>query len=314
MIHETETLSPSRNVRVDHISLAAHVSAFVQSLGSKQNDTRGTYQRSLREFLRWAERERVGRLGVSEVRSYKEYLQHTRRFSPTSVSTYLTAVRQLCKFLVRENVLAFNPARYVEGNDRPAGHSRDSLSPLEVEALLDVIDRSDELGKRDYAMVLLMLRCGLSEIELVRADVGDIENSGSVWRVKVQGKGRREKDQFVLLPADVQDAIERYLIARVDAQPSEPLFTSVGHRRRGGRLTTRGIRVRVDVYLSAAGLRSDAHRSVTPYSLRHTAARLMAASGATVEQIQERMRIGTRSTAALYLSSAKKTENVSSTV
>ncbi len=66
-------------------------------------------------------------------------------------------------------------------------------------------------------------------------------------------------------------------------------------------MTTRGVRDRVNASLTAAGVKQGKLRRVTPYSLRHTAALLMARNGATADEIRRRMRLGSNATAQLYL-------------
>jgi site-specific recombinase XerD len=106
-----------------------------------------------------------------------------------------------------------NPAREVRGNSRPRTHSRATLTAEEVETLLATVARVDERGKRDYAFLKLMVGGALSEIEIIRADVSDLTMAHGYGSLKVQGKGRVRKDQAVLLPEDVNRAIDDYLHA-----------------------------------------------------------------------------------------------------
>jgi site-specific recombinase XerC len=235
------------------------------------------------------------------VERYKRHLSGAKALSPVSVSTYLTALRRFCEYLVRAGVLLHNPARGVSGNSRPRVHSREALSEPEVQALLASVNRADERGKRDYAFLHLMVACALSEIEIIRADVGDLLLEAGDARLRVQGKGRVHKDQMVTLGPEVRRTLEEYLELRRSVQADEPLFTSAGNRTRGKRMTTRGVRDRVNIYLEQSGLKRGNDRRVTPYSLRHTAAALMARSGATAEEIKVRLRLGSVATAMQYL-------------
>jgi len=285
--------------------LAPHYDGFLSSLRSKRPETRGTYGRALREFVRWHSRKRSAGLTTGDVRRYKAYLAGDKGLTAVSVSTYLTAVRRFCAYLVRKGVLRENPAIAVEGNSRPRVHSRAPLTAAEAGALIAGVDRSGERGARDYAFITLMLRCGLSEIEIIRADAGDIVREGEHARLRVQGKGRVRKDQSVTLPGDALASIEQYLALRGTVAETDPLFASAGNRTRGTRMTTRGVRDRVSQSLERAGLRSSARRRITPCSLRHTAALLLAGSGASADEIRSRMRLGSLSTARLYIAQSR---------
>jgi integrase/recombinase XerC len=270
-------------------------------------ETRGTYGRALREFVRWYPAgERGGRITTADVVRYKRHLTSGKRLSAVSVSTYLTALRRFCDYLVRRRVMRENPALLVGGNSRPRLHSRAALTPAEVEVLLSVVDRSGERGLRDFAFIRLMLGCALSEIEIIRADGGDRLERPEGVTLRVQGKGRIRKDQAVLLAPDVVAALDAYLALRPGLAPEDPLFASAGNRTRGERMTTRGVRDRVSHYLVRAGLKGDGGRRITPYSLRHTAALRMAVEGASAAEIRDRMRLGSVATAMLYINQSKE--------
>ena len=282
-------------------ALAVHYDGFLRSLGDKRPETRGTYQRALREFIRWFARQQGFAFRVRDIERYKRHLAVRKNLSSVSVSTYLTALRRFCEYLVSRHVLPSNPAREVEGNKRPVAHSRGVISSADVGSLLSSVDCRDERGLRDFAFIKLMIGCALSEIEIVRADVGDLGLGPGDPTLLVQGKGRVTKDEIVPLPVDVADSITRYLAARGEVSPEAPLFTSAGNRTRGMRMTTRGVRDRVNSYLERAGIKQGRLRKITPYSLRHTAAVMMAEQGATADEIKRRLRLGSIATAMLYI-------------
>lgn len=280
--------------------LASAVESFLRSLRTRRPETRGTYERSLQEFLRWSGRRGSVRLTVGEIRAYKRHLTRQRGLSDVSVSTYLTAVRRLCGYLQRTGGIAVNPALEVSGNPRPRTHARKPLSVAEATTLLGLLGGEDERGQRDEAVIRLMLRCALSDAEIVRLNQGDLSRSGRT--LAIQGKGRLSKDASVELPDDVRLALQAYLRRRTETGRDEPLFLSAGNSSRGRRMTTRAVRDRVNEYLELAGIRTARTRQrVTPRSLRHTAALLMAAEGARPEDIRRRLRLGTLQTVGVYL-------------
>jgi site-specific recombinase XerD len=288
-------------VRLSRKAMERHFEGFVVSMRKATPETRGTYTRALREFVRWFPADGSFRFRVADVRKYKRHLEVRKKLSAVSVSTYLTAFRRFCDHLVHRGVLKENPGKYVGGNSRPTSHSRDYLTPADVHAVMSAIVPANLRGARDHAMILLMLRCALSEIELVRADCADLQPAGDTSRLMVQGKGRTSKDEAVILLSDVREAVLRYLAARGQTSPQDPLFASEGNRTRGQRMTTRGIRDRVNLGLTAAGVKGGSVRRISPFSLRHTAALLMAQEGATAEDIRQRLRLGSNATATLYL-------------
>jgi integrase/recombinase XerC/integrase/recombinase XerD len=293
-------------IRMSQKSLFSYEAGFVRSLLQKRPETRGTYARALRGFTRWFKLDRGFRFQVKDVERYKRYLTTRKKLSKVSVSTYLTAVRRFCQYLVDRGAIRSNPARFVGGNERPSTHSRKVLSTDDVRNLFAVIEPGGDLGVRDYAMAKLMLGCGLSEIEIVRANVGDRINGNGETMLSVQGKGRDRKDEKVLLSENVKQALDRYLATRTVKSGDEPLFLSAGNRTHGMRMSTRGVRDRINFYLQKAGVKRGRVRKVTPYSLRHTAAMMMADAGATPDEIRQRMRLGSVATAMMYVDKAKR--------
>ncbi len=294
------------SVRLSLRSLQKYQEGFLRSLRRKRPETRGTYERALRGFQLWFQEDGQCRFRVDDIERYKRFLRKKKKLSEVSISTYLTAVRRLCDFLVGEGVLCDNPGKLVGGCHRPRSHSREVLTPAEVQALFEAVfigtvQDADERGLRDLAFVKLMVSCGLSEIEIVRADVQDLRREGGNATLWVQGKGRVHKDAPVALPPDVVATIERYLASRGGLRPADPLFASAGNRTRGERMSTRGVRERVNRCLGTAGVKKGKTGKVTPGSLRHTAALMMAASGATADEIRKRMRLGSIETAMLYV-------------
>ncbi|RMH52539.1 MAG: integrase [Bacteroidetes bacterium] len=267
-------------------------------LKGKSKETVGTYRRSLNEFERWFVRQK-GRFRFREkdIEAYKRYLMEERGLHQVSVSTYLTAVRRFCQYLVDIGLLTENPARGVKGNRRPGTHSRSVLTRTEVEHLVASLDKTTRIGKRDRAIIYLMLFGGLSEIEVVRADLQDLEQTLLGWYLRVQGKGHTVKDQQVPVDPPVMDAIRLYLDTRRRIRPEDPLFVSHGHRSEGERLNTRSVRSRINLHLKKAGLKRP---GVTPHSLTHTAALIWLNDGMSLEEVRQRMRHGTIDTTMIY--------------
>jgi site-specific recombinase XerC len=229
---------------------------------------------------------------------YKAHLVSVRCMSQVSVSTYLTALRRFGQYLVAAGLLSENPARDLGGNRRPDTHSREMLRRDEVGQLIESLPAESLIDLRDRALVGMMLFAGLSEVEIVRADIVDLENQLMGWFLRVQGKGRTSKDQQVVLEPEASAPTEAYLRARgVGARSPEPLFTGHGRRGSGERMNTRSVRARVAARLQAAGLRRP---GISAHSLTHTAALIWLSQGHPVEEVRRRMRHGTLETTMIY--------------
>ena len=278
--------------------LRDHLQAFQDDyLAEKSDETVGTYRRSLNSFEKWFVQQEHFRFTEDDIRDYKRYLMEERELSQVSVSTYLTALRRFCQYLTDIGGLEENPAKAVKGNRRPDSHSRSVLTEQDIKKLREVLGDTAQLDKRDRAIVYLMLYAGLSEIEIVRADVEDLEHTLMGPVLRVQGKGRKVKDQEAPLDEPVLEAVEDYLDTRDDVHPEDPLFVSHGHRSDGKRLKTRSVRSRINGYLKQAEIK---RKGVTPHSLTHTAALIWLNDGMPIEEVKQRMRHGTLDTTMIY--------------
>lgn len=279
--------------------LSFQIQEFLRTyLKDKSNETVGTYRRSLNEFERWfSTPARNFSFQPHEIESYKSYLMEERGLHHVSVSTYLTALRRLCQFLVDSGLLKENPAKQVKGNRRPSTHSRRILSQEDVERLVNALPSLTEIDKRDRAIIFTMLFGGLSEIEITRADVKDLEQTLMGWYLRIQGKGRTLKDGQVPIDPPVMDALRLYLDTRGRIRPEDALFVSHGHRSEGKRLNTRSVRSRINAHFKAAGIKKE---GISPHSLTHTAALLWLNDGMRIEDVKQRMRHGTLDTTMIY--------------
>jgi len=281
------------------------ITEYLQGLEDfRSNETLGTYKRSLNQFVKW--------LGITKMKSpftergvenYKKYLIERKGLKEASISTYLTAVRRFFEYLVDRDLMSVNPAMNVQGSRRPTDHSRDSLSKEQVQKLIKSINLGDILGLRDRAIIECMVFGGLSEIELVRANVNDLEQTLMGNFLRVQGKGRTAKDQQVQIDGRVFDSIKNYLTQRENLQPDDPLFASHGFRSNGKSLTTRAVRNRISLQFDLAELSSLGFegQKITPHSLTHTAAVLWLGDGMSIEEVKKRMRHGSLETTQIYV-------------
>lgn len=259
------------------------IDGFLSSVDVSENTVR-TYREALRKFFGWADSRdklKLEEIEKADIREYKDWLKDHR--AANTVSTYIVALRRFFDYCVSEGLLIQNPAQGVKGARKPQGHLRQDLSRAEIRALFAAIDRSTAVGKRDFAIVNLMVRNGLRIIELQRANIGDLETRQGRKILRIRGKGRDEKDEFTVLAEPAEEALRDYLAARGNPKDGEPLFVGVGGRNKGRRLTRWTIRQRVTKYMVKAGVKRE---RVTPHSLRHSFITLAIEGGATLEEAQ----------------------------
>jgi site-specific recombinase XerD len=179
--------------------------------------------------------------------------------------------------------------------------------PLSIEDSIKLIAKAKkkakaEIGKRDYALVVLFLTTGLRSIEASRANIEDIDLVNGDYVLHIQGKGRDTKAEFVKLSEETYQALQDYLsTTNQDDIENEgnvtPLFLTKSKKGKQHRLSTKGIRSLVKDLLIAIGYSS---RAYSVHSLRHTFATTALLQGASILQTQEALRHKNISTTQIY--------------
>lgn len=279
------------------------IDRFLNSLDIKRN-SKQTYKKGLRKFLLWLKSEKIENPRREDILAYKHYLED-QKLSSLTLSSYLVVVRRFFEWA--ESVKIYpNISKGVKGAKRSKGFRKDPLTIEQVKEFLGKIDRSNPLGKRDYAIVNLMIRTGLRTIEVTRADIGDIRQQSGEAILWVEGKGRDAKDEFVLLTETTLKSIMDYLLTRGGIKDKEPLFTSLSDRNREQRLTTQSIRKIVKKRLRDIGIDS---KRLSAHSLRHTSITLSLLGGATIQEAQALGRHADINTTLIYAHNINRLAN-----
>jgi site-specific recombinase XerD len=166
------------------------------------------------------------------------------------------------------------------------------LPAAQVRQILRHCNRSTPLGRRNYAILLLLARLGLRAGEVVRLNLEDIDWDNA--RISIYGKGGRWEQ--LPLPADVARAIAQYL--RRDRPRCACRRVFIGHRAPIGGIHRAGaIATVVRRALTKAGVES-ARKGA--HLLRHSLATDMLRKGASLDEIGEVLRHRSPDTTAIY--------------
>lgn len=262
-----------------------------------------TYSKAVKQFFIYIQENGNRQPQREDILAYRDYLKKGHK--PTTVQSYLAALKIFFQWTEQENIYP-NIAGRVKGAKINKGHKKDYLTTKQVNKLLGAIDRSTLKGKRDFAMLSLMVTTGLRTISIIRADVEDIRAAGDATALYYQGKGHEEKADYVKLAEPVEDALRDYLRTRGATDGKEPLFSSIAHRNAGDRMTTRSISRIAKEHFIEVGLESD---RLTAHSLRHTAATLNLLNGGTIEETQQLLGHQNINTTLIYSHALERAKN-----
>ena len=227
----------------------------------------------------------VGSITTSEVFDFLSYLANDRPLNPDSVYTEygiepsarsrkLSAIKSFYKYLtVRTKQLQENPVADLEYPKLRKSLPK-YLTMSQASALLQAV--SGQNAKRDYAILMLFLNCGIRRSELVGLNISDVYED----RIRVIGKGNKER--IVYFGSACHKAIEAYMEERnqIVLTDNRALFGS----RNGNRISVTAVHRLVEKALLKAGL--DATQ-FSAHKLRHTAATMMLSGGVDIKTVQE---------------------------
>lgn len=263
------------------------------------------YRRNVGAFLKWIQARGCTRPTWEDVLAYREDRLATQK--PTTVQAEIIAIKQFFKWTAAAGLYP-DIAKDVKTPKASRKHKRDALSADQARQLLAQVDRTTMEGKRDFAILLLMLTGGLRDTEVMNANTSDCRELEGKPVLYVLGKGHSDRDEYIKLTAPAKAALQEYLDAKNVPQNAKntPIFTSLSNREKGTRLTTRSISRIVKKYLIKAGMDSD---RLTAHSLRHTAITMAVRGGATLEQAQQFARHEKLETTMIYLDENNRNQN-----
>jgi site-specific recombinase XerD len=258
--------------------------------------TRVMYARALDDFFAWWESQ--GRPGFSRatVQAYRAHLE-ALGLAPGSVNQKLSAIRKLASEASYNGLLdpaAAQAIRDVRGAKMQGTRAGNWLPKAEAEGLINAPDTSNLKGKRDRAILALMIGCGLRREEVARLTFEHIQQRDGRWCV-VDMRGKHGRVRTIPMPAWAKTAIDAW--AAVAEIGTGAAFRGVnkGDHVTGESLSSQGIWRCVETYSARLGL------NVAPHDLRRTHAKLAYRGGAKLDQIQLALGHASLTTTERYL-------------
>ena len=223
-LRKLDTIPPSASA-VDESPLACVVRAYAQFLVRERGLSPATltsYLPIVRQFLTERFNDTVVALeALCPQDAHRFVLRQARRGSRSRAQLTVTALRSFFRFLYQRGEITNDLASALPAvaNWRLSQLPK-SLPSEQIERLLDSCDQQTPIGRRDYAILLLLARLGLRAGEIVALTLEDID-----WEVgvlTVHGKGDRREE--LPLPEDVGNALASYLRQDRPSCPSRRVF------------------------------------------------------------------------------------------
>jgi integrase len=275
------------------------VEAVIDSYGSYLRDERGVVGRSVRNYLLVARQFLSFAAGVVGERDMAalsaavviEFVTgESRRVKVASAKATATRLRSFLRFLHVRGLTASSLVGAVPSvaswrlTSLPKG-----LEPSQIAALLSGCDRRRRIGRRDYAILVILARLGLRAGEVARLQLEDID-----WRagdLLVRGKGSRI--DRLPLPIDVGEALAAWLQRGRPRCVDRCVFVRMRAPQRG--LSPEAVSAVVAHACERVGL-----PPVGAHRLRHSAATQMLRAGASLAEVGQVLRQHSSEITSIY--------------
>ncbi|UCH23506.1 MAG: tyrosine-type recombinase/integrase [Deltaproteobacteria bacterium] len=229
-----------------------------------------SYLSNLKQFVLWLD-EPIEQVSYKKITAYVDYLLG-KRLAPKTINCHLVSIHGFYNYLHDQQELKItNPVKkgYHLRLARPLPKH---LQDEQVAGLFSAIK-----SRRDRAMFMLMLRCGLRVAEVAILTIDAID-----WRRRriyvYHGKGG--KDRVVYISDDTYTALVAYVKQRLGSRVKKIFLVEKGvHKARP--ISTRGIRKRIEYYSKKSGVNVSCHQ------LRHTMATQLLNADADLVTIQD---------------------------
>lgn len=269
---------PKRSLNLPDLDQAR--SAVLNCLPSQESQ-RG-YRHAIDEFITWYCSEPRLSFNKAVVTRYRIHLE-SRQLAPGTVNGRLAAVRRLAYEAADSGLLTLDLAagiQRVKGPKNLGVRLGNWLTAGQARALCQAPDPNTLKGKRDRALLGVLLGCGLRRKEAAELDVAHLQRPDGHWAiVDLVGKGGHIRT--VPVPDWVKSAIDSWLLSGGVSEGR--VFRCVC---RAGKPWGTGVTERVVWHVVKDCAKKAAIDRLAPHDLRRTCARLCRDAGGELDQIQ----------------------------
>jgi len=254
--------------------------AVLNSLTSESGQR--TYDRAITDFVEWYCSEPRLAFNRTVVLRYRIYLEQ-KHYAPSTINLRLAAVRRLAFEAADSGLLSPELAggiRRVKGVRRIGVRIGNWLTAEQGKQLLAGGDRQSLRGKRNYAMLAMLIGCGLRRGELLGLRVDSIQLREAHW-VIADLLGKAGHIRTVPVPSWVKAAIADW--KQASGVTEGVLFRSIN---KAGRVWGNGMTPKMVWEIVREAASRTGTEKLAPHDLRRTCARLCYLAGGELEQIQ----------------------------
>ncbi|MCD0477209.1 site-specific tyrosine recombinase XerD [Chryseobacterium sp. LC2016-29] len=215
-----------------------------------------------------------------------------QKFSERSQARWISSIKAFFRYLLEDEIRHDNPSTLLEG-PKLGLYLPDTLSLTDIEKIIQAIEISSDLGKRNHCIIEVLYGCGLRVSELIDIKISNINFKENY--IKVIGKGN--KTRFVPLAQYTAQLLKEYISdvrskSKVNKKHEDTLFLN----SRGTSMS----RVIVFIIIKELTDKAGVSKKISPHTFRHSFATHLLQNGADLRYIQEMLGHSSITTTGIY--------------
>lgn len=268
---------------------------FLRIEKNLSKNTIEAYERDLSRFIHYLDTyHRIKDLRIVKQKHIRMYIRTLNdvHLANTSINRVFSSIRSLYSYLAGEDIVKENPILLLE-TPKYSRKLPQVLTPQEIETILSAVDTTDNLGKRDLAILEILYSGGLRVSELCDLKLTDLLLDAEM--IRVTGKG--DKQRLVPLgPRAINCLNEYYKMVRPSLARKNQNNGKIFLSRNGKPLTRMMVWIIIKKYVALANIKKD----VSPHTFRHSFATHLLEGGADLRAVQEMLGHADISTTQIY--------------
>jgi site-specific recombinase XerD len=246
-------------------------------------ESKRAYDRAITDFLKWASTTaRNTGFTKATVQAYRAHLS-ALGLAASTINVRMSAIRRLASEAADNNLMDPNLASgigRVKGVKREGVRTGNWLTVHQAEKFINAPDLDTLKGKRDRALLAVLIGCGLRREETATLGLEHIQQRDARW-VVVDMKGKGGRVRTVPMPSWTKAAIDEWIAAAGFTAGRVFRPVNKGDRLCGDTMTAQSIFETVKKYAAEIGM-----KEIAPHDCRRTFAKLAHKGRAALEQIQ----------------------------
>lgn len=267
------------NINISNLQILEEFKLYLEIERNFSPHTIKAYNSDIKNFIHYSGNNFCN-FNYKNIRAYLMEIQN-KKYSRTTVSRKIAAVKTFYRYLYREKLVKINPAINIKA-PKKTKNLPEFLSETEAQLLMEQIELKTPSTIRDRTILEVLYATGMRNTELCNLNLEHINFEED--EIKVFGKGSKER--IVLISRRAKDFLQKYitqtrplLAKNNNTCPTDPVFIN----NNGYRILQRSIHRVIKEAAQKAGL----NKKVSPHTLRHTFATRLLEKGADLRIVQE---------------------------